>query len=262
MQPFPLAWYGIGNMGMAMLEGAIRAGVVRADDVIVIEPDADKRAAAQRLGCRIADQAPNAGSILLAVKPQTFPDLAKTIALARPTLVLSIMAGRSSQSIRAALGPHARVVRLMPNTPCRIGAGMTGVARGQGATADDEAFAMRLASAVGKVLAVDEHLMHAVTAVSASGPAYIFLLSEAMEEAARTLGFTPDAARLLVRQTILGAAKLLSESPDDAAALRAAVTSKGGTTEAAIRTFEEGGFTPLVVRALTAARDRGAELDR
>jgi pyrroline-5-carboxylate reductase len=166
----------------------------------------------------------------------------------------------TSAAVRAALGENARVVRVMPNTPCQIGAGMSAIALGEGASPGDETLARSLFESLGKVIAVDEHLMDAVTAVSGSGPAYVFLLAEAMEQAAVKIGLTMHDARILVSQTILGSARLLSESGQTADELRQAVTSPGGTTAAALEVMFERELPETMSLAITAARDRGREL--
>jgi pyrroline-5-carboxylate reductase len=175
-------------------------------------------------------------------------------------VIISIMAGLHTTRVRVAMGSNARVIRAMPNMPCQIGAGMTAIALGDGAKPGDEALAWSLFAALGRTVLLDESLMHAVTAVSGSGPAYIFALAEAMEQAGLATGLAPDVARVLVTQTILGAARMLSESDQTAAALRQAVTSPGGTTAAALQVFEQRGFNSTIVDALVAARDRGAAL--
>jgi pyrroline-5-carboxylate reductase len=200
---------------------------------------------------------------LLAVKPQAFGDLARVIAPAtRAKVVISIMAGLSSSALQHALGGQVRMIRVMPNMPCQIGAGMTAICLGQGARSGDEELAVKIFDALGRTAMVDEAIMNSVTAVSGSGPAYVFHLAEAMEKAAIALGFDPSAARIFVAQTILGAGRMLNESSQSAADLRAAVTSPGGTTAAALSVFERNGFVEMVIDALTAARDRGAQLDR
>ena len=139
---------------------------------------------------------------------------------------------------------------------------MAAVALGEGAVPGDEALAVALFDALGRTAMVDEALMHAVTAVSGSGPAYVFLLAEAMGKAAVGLGLDAETAELLVRQTVLGAARLLDESDEDAAALRRAVTSPGGTTEAALAVMLQRGLPDVICDAIAAARDRGRELDQ
>lgn len=256
---------GGGNMGGAIVRGGVKAAVFRAAEVIVVEVDAAKRTAFEQIGCATSDQPAHAAAaehILLAVKPQMFASVAGQIApLAPDKLVVSVMAGLNSKAIRSALGHSSRIVRAMPNMPCQIGAGMTAVALGEGARSGDEQLAMAIFSALGRTVMVDESLLNAVTAVSGSGPAYIFLLAEAMEQAAIALGVDAATARILVKQTVMGAGRLLTETNQSAAELRAAVTSPGGTTAAALEVFQNRRLTEMVIDALTAARDRGVALD-
>jgi len=253
-------------MGAAIVRGCVRAGVLRPDEIIVAEIDAAKRSEFATLGCAATDDpilAAGAAQVLLAVKPQAFAGVAATIKTSlKAEIVISIMAGLHSRNIRAALGSGVRIIRAMPNTPCQIGAGMTGLALGDGALPGDESLALAIFNALGRTVMVDESLMYAVTAVSGSGPAYVFLLAEAMEKAAMALGIPSEAARLLVKQTVMGAGRLLSESDDDAATLRKAVTSPGGTTAAAIEVMASNDSEGIVIKALTRARDRGIELDQ
>ena len=261
-----IAFVGAGQMGYAVLAGAVRAGVIQPERCLVVEPDADRRDRAEKLGCAVTaetGEAARASTIVLAVKPQSFAEAAAKIgALPGDALVISVMAGLSSSAIRKALGGTCRVVRVMPNTPCQIGAGMAAIALGAGADHGDEILARALFEPIGKVIEMDEKHMYAVTAVSGSGPAYVFLLAEMMEQAATQLGISAKDARVLVTQTILGSAKLLDESDQDAKALREAVTSPAGTTAAALRVMFERKLPEIVIAAITAARDRGQELDR
>ena len=261
-----LAIIGAGNMGMAILRGVIEAGVLPPQALVVADLDEDRRRVAAGLGCRSTADAAGAceaGQILLAVKPQGFAAVARSIGpLERPTVVISIMAGLGSPAIRQALGPLARVVRVMPNTPCRVGAGMTAIALGEGAEPGDDALAVKIFDALGRTVIVDEHHMHAVTGLSGSGPAYVFLLAEAMEQAAVAAGLDDATAALLVRHTIHGAGTLLIESAEAPAELRKAVTSPGGTTEAALNVMMDRDWTAIVGDAIAAARDRGTELGR
>ena len=263
---FRLGIIGGGSMGQAIVRGAVEAGVLAPEAVLVAEIDPRRREGLADLGCASTGDAAAvvaADEIMLATKPQSFPEVARAIApLAETRVVLSIMAGLSSGAIRAALGERARVIRIMPNTPCRVGAGMAAIALGEGAEAGDETLAVAIFEALGKTTIVQERLMHAVTALSGSGPAYVFLLAEAMEEAAARLGLDPDTAGLLVRQTIRGSGKLLSESTEGPAALRAAVTSPGGTTEAALSVLEGRELSGIIIDAVIAARDRGGELEQ
>ncbi|MBL9118975.1 MAG: pyrroline-5-carboxylate reductase [Phycisphaerae bacterium] len=257
---------GYGNMGQAVVEGAVRAGVLAASDVLAIEPDATRRGDAERFGCRVsadAADARDAPEVLLAVKPQSFPELARRLTTRScRTTFISVMAGLSGRRILDAIGDrtaHA-VIRAMPNTPCRLGLGVTGIALSEGAAPGDDGLAMRLFAAVGRTVRVPEGMLDAVTATSGSGPAYLFLLAEAWERGARDLGFDQATARELVRQTIVGAARMLEDRSADAADLRAAVTSKGGTTAAALAVLEARGFADAMREALAAAERRGREL--
>ncbi len=261
---------GGGNMGGAIVRGVIAQRVLAPRNVMVIEIDQTKRAAFEKMGCAaVASVEPLVGGlgeddqVVLAVKPQMFSDVAQALApVKRPRVFISIMAGLASGRIHHALGPAARIVRCMPNVACQIGQGMTAVALGMGASEGDESLARQIFDALGKTVMVDESLMHAVTAVSGSGPAYVFLLAEAMQRTAEALDLPADVAKMLVTQTLLGAAHMLSEGERDASELRRAVTSPGGTTEAALRVFEREGFERNVTDALRAARDRGTELGK
>ncbi|HRP61889.1 MAG TPA: pyrroline-5-carboxylate reductase [Phycisphaerales bacterium] len=266
---------GGGNMGRAIVRGAIEGDVLAPDNVLVVDVDPAKRLEVASLGCHVAEWPGAAvewasegelGQVMLAVKPQAFPEVAQALAPVMPSrmIVISIMAGRSSAAIRIALGGEAKVIRVMPNTPCMVGAGMSAIAIGAGANPEDTEFAKRLFGTIGRTIDVAESLMHAVTAVSGSGPAYVFLLAEAMERAAQDMGLPSDAARLLVSQTLLGASRLLDDAEatgGTAEELRHAVTSPGGTTAAALDVMMRHGLPETIIEAMIAARDRGHELD-
>ncbi len=257
---------GGGTMGRAIVAGCLEAGVLRAAEIVVAEVDPARRQEVAALGCRASADAAatlEAAQIMLAVKPQSFADLASGLGRLRgPKVVLSIMAGVSSARIRAALGPQARVVRVMPNTPCRIRAGMSAIALGDGARPGDESLAVEVFSALGRTVMVSEADLPAVTAVSGSGPAYLFLLAEAMERGAVDSGLSAEQAAVLVRQTLLGAGRLLVESGEAPGSLRAAVTSKGGTTEAAVSLMQHRGLPEIVAEAIIAAAQRAGQLDQ
>ena len=257
---------GGGNMGGAIARGALAARVVTASDLVVGEPDAERRAELGGHGIRTVATAGEvvreADQILLAVKPQMFATVAAEIApIDRPMVVITIMAGLSSEHIRSLLGPMARIVRTMPNTPCQLGEGMTGIAIGAGASPGDETLAEEIFQSLGRTALLDEALMHAVTAVSGSGPAYVYLLAELMERAAIDLGLDPATAQRLVVQTIIGASRMLRETGAEPATLRRIVTTPGGTTEAAVDVMTARELPAIVLDALTAARDRGQEID-
>jgi pyrroline-5-carboxylate reductase len=253
-------------MGGSIARGAVASGVLQQADLLVAEVDPKRRQEIADEGFSTHHEpgaALEAEQVLLAVKPQSFPDLARSLGtLAEPRVVISIMAGLTSGAIRKALGEGARVVRVMPNTPCLVGEGMAAIALGQGANAGDETLAVKLFDALGKTVRVDESLMDAVTALSGSGPAYVFLLAEILERVGTSLGLEPDVSARLVRQTILGSATLMDRSDLDPAALREAVTSPGGTTEAALRVLAEHDIEKILAEAVTAARNRGRELEQ
>jgi pyrroline-5-carboxylate reductase len=261
-----LAVAGFGNMGGAIIRGMLAVGRVQPDDVLAFDPDVRCSIEAKQLGLRVASSAAalsDASTLLIAVKPQRYGDLAEHLGtLPRPTLVISVMAGITMHGMTSTLGRHARIARVMPNTPARIGAGMSTVAFGDSCTAADRDEVVAMFETIGLVHRIDESLMDAATAVCGSGPAYIFHLAEHMMRGAREAGFDPSSADLLVRQTILGAAELLRHSSDDPAELRRAVTSPSGTTAAALAVLDAAGAGEAMVRAIVAARDRGRELSK
>ncbi len=265
---------GGGNMGAAVVRGAIAAGTWSAGAVVVVEPDAGKRSEFAGLGVRAAGSAAEAAAqagafhaVLLAVKPQMFAPVAADLraawhaAPAHPPLVASIMAGITTASIAAATG-GLRVVRVMPNLPATVGAGMAALAAGAGATEADLSTVERVFASVGRTIRVDESLIDPFTGLAGSGPAYVFYLCQALAEAAVRLGLSPDVAALAARQTVIGAGRLLEASPLSPVQLRASVTSKGGTTAAAIAVLDDAHLRAVVARAIHAATARAAELAR
>ena len=204
--------------------------------------------------------------VVLAVKPQILSTVAKNSTASiqqKQPLVVSIAAGISQQSLSQWLGNNIAIVRCMPNTPALVLTGATALHANAQVTAEQHDLAENIMRSVGIALWVnDESELDVVTAVSGSGPAYYFLLMEAMEKAAIEMGMNEVTARLLVQQTALGAAKIALESSESPEQLRKRVTSPGGTTQQALETFEEGGFTALVSKALHAARDRSIEMSK
>jgi len=263
-----LAVVGGGNMAQAILLGALDTGALKPEHILVAEPDEDKRRIFTKLGVRAVERAsqfpepmPAGAQVLLAVKPQYLAEAATDLAgRADGSVVISILAGSTSQRVQQAVGQRARIIRVMPNLPARVRCGVTAIALGAGAKERDGELAEKLFSAVGEVVRLEESLMDAFTAIAGSGPAYVFYLAQAMARAACEMGFDEATALPIIRQTILGAGQLLKESTDDPAALRAAVTSKKGTTDAAITSLEQAGVMDSIVRAVVAARDRGADL--
>ena len=264
----PIAFIGGGNMARSLIGGLLAAGIEPAA-IRVADPNADCRdALAADFGVATFEEASaaveGASTWLFAVKPQVMRSLCESLApiaqTARPLLV-SIAAGITSAQMERWLGRNLAVVRTMPNTPALLGAGVTGLFASAHVDTDGRKLAQALLSSAGQTVWIDdESKMDAVTGVSGSGPAYVFLLAEAMEAAAIAEGLAPDAARTLVLQTVLGAARMLTESevaPDE---LRRRVTSPNGTTQAAIETFQAGGFEQLVGKAIHAATERGQQL--
>jgi pyrroline-5-carboxylate reductase len=202
--------------------------------------------------------------VVLAVKPQVMPEVARELAdivRSKQPLVISIAAGIRSADLHRWLGGQCALVRCMPNTPALIQSGATALFAGPAVTDSQRDLAETILRAVGLVLWIDdENLMDAVTALSGSGPAYLMLVIEALQDAGRTLGLPAETARLLALQTAFGAAKMALESNEDVATLRQRVTSPGGTTEKALAVLEDGGLRTLFNDALYAARDRSREL--
>ena len=206
----------------------------------------------------------DANVVVLAVKPQVMQSVAQALAAGiskTQPLVVSIAAGISESTLRHWLGEKTAIVRTMPNTPAMVQSGATGMYANPYVKDDQRSIAESILRAVGIVIWVDdEAMMDAVTALSGSGPAYIFLFIEALQTAGQELGFSKETAYLLALQTAFGATKMALESDEDARMLRQRVTSPGGTTERAINVFLEGGFNDIVSKALRAAADRSREL--
>ena len=263
-----IAFIGGGNMARSLIGGLVGRGI-DPKTLHVAEPvealrDALKHDFGVNVHAEAAQAAGNASLWLLAVKPQVMRDVCESLAQAaasqRP-LVVSIAAGITSAQLQRWLGAELPVIRAMPNTPALLGAGVTGLFANAAVDEAARGRADALLGAAGKTVWVeDEALIDSVTAVSGSGPAYVFLLAEAMEAAGIAEGLSAEAARTLSLQTILGAARMLTEAGEAPAELRRRVTSPNGTTQAAIETFQAGGFKALVAKAIHAARVRGGEL--
>ena len=263
-----IAFIGGGNMARSLVGGLLTRGW-GASRIHVADPHAPTREAmATDFSVPVhavnLEAASRAAVWVLAVKPQMMHAVASSLSeLAQRTrpLVVSIAAGITSVQLERWLGGDIAVVRTMPNTPSLLGAGATGLYANAQVAPAQRALVEELLAAGGITRWVeDEALMDTVTALSGSGPAYIFLLAEAMQAAAEAQGLAPDAARQLTLQTIHGAARMLLESGEDAATLRRRVTSPDGTTQAALESFESMGFRDVVARAIAAATRRGGEL--
>ncbi len=253
---------GGGNMGEALLRGLVTDGWTTADQLHVVEPLADRRDYLTEAvpGLRCSD-GPEAGvDTVLAVKPDVVADACSGLSRLGVPRVLSIAAGVRIGTLEAGLGEGVRVVRAMPNTPALVGQGAAAIAAGTEAEDDDLDWAAGILSAVGTVVVVDEPLLDAVTGLSGSGPAYLFLLAEALIDAGCDAGLPRDIAEALTEQTLVGAATLLAGSDEKPSTLRERVTSKGGTTAAGVAVFEAAGFRQLVRDVVAAATERSRQL--
>ncbi|WP_313401841.1 pyrroline-5-carboxylate reductase [Stenotrophomonas sp.] len=263
-----IAFIGGGNMARSLIAGLVRRGM-QAARLHVAEPVAALREALQQDFAvntydRAEQAAAKAGLWLMAVKPQVMREVCATLATAaavQQPVVVSIAAGITAGQLERWLGGNQAVVRAMPNTPALLGAGVTGLFANARVSPAQRAQADQVLSSAGRTVWIDDEAqMDAVTAVSGSGPAYVFLLAEAMEAAALAQGLPAEAARTLVLDTVLGAARMLTEAGEAPAELRRRVTSPNGTTQAAIETFQAGGFEALTAHAIAAAARRGGEL--
>lgn len=268
-----IAFLGGGNMAEALIGGMRKTASAGgfAPKIAVAEPDEQRRKLlSDKHGCDVYPDAEalfaantQPETLVLAVKPQVLPDALAAIAqLELPPLLISIAAGVPIAAIRQASGDASiAVIRAMPNTPALVGEGVSGLVGSDNASDTQRQLAENILGAVGPLCWVNsEAALDAVTAISGSGPAYYFLFTEALIEAAQSLGLDADTATLLATQTALGAGTLMSKSDVDAVELRRRVTSPGGTTEQAILSFENDGLRDLVKKAATAAARRAAEL--
>ncbi|HEX2700975.1 MAG TPA: pyrroline-5-carboxylate reductase [Acidimicrobiales bacterium] len=257
-----LTLMGGGRMGEALVAGLLAAGWSDAAEIAVVEKvDARRQELAGRFpGLAVSDRPAASDGAVVAVKPDDVEAACRALAETGTPVVLSIAAGVPLSSLERWLGGGVRVVRAMPNTPALVGAGAAAVAAGTTATADDLAWAERLLSAVGMVVRVPEHLLDAVTGLSGSGPAYVFLVAEALIEAGVLAGLPRATSAELVVQTLLGSARLLSESGQGPEALRATVTSPGGTTAAGLQALEDRAVRGAFLAAVQAATERSRRL--
>lgn len=265
-----IVFIGGGNMARSLIGGMVANGTL-VQDITVVEPvEALRRQLEQDFGIKTADEAQStleqADCVLLAVKPQVLKavvePLAPTLASRRP-LLISIAAGVTEPKLNQWCGSGHAVVRCMPNTPSLLREGATALYANSQVSEEQKRLAQEILSAVGLALWVEqEQQLDAVTAVSGSGPAYFFAFIEAIQAAGEKLGLSSEQARQLTIQTALGAARMAAESGEAPGTLRERVTSKGGTTAAALASFAESGLNEIVEKALTAARDRSEQLGR
>ena len=259
-----LVLVGAGKMGGAMLQGWLALGL-DPQKIAVVEPrPADEIVALAARGVRINGTVEDASVIVIAIKPQDAAAVVPTLKslTGRGTLAISIMAGKTLAFLQGALGADSAIVRAMPNTPAAVGRGITVGAPNARVSPAQRDITHRLLAAIGAVEWVeDEALIDAVTAVSGSGPAYVFLLAESLARAGAAAGLPADLAARLARATVSGSGELLHRSPLDAATLRQNVTSPGGTTAAALGVLMAGdGLDPLMEKAVAAATKRSREL--
>jgi pyrroline-5-carboxylate reductase len=268
MKEKTIAFIGAGNMAGALIRGLLQ-DCHPAERIIAVDPDRQKLdvfSSESGINCTTDNAAAVSAAdiVVLAVKPQIVASVAQDLASAvqkQQPLVISVAAGIRIEHLQHWLGPDCAIVRTMPNTPAMLQAGATGLFASDRVSEEQRSLAESLMRAVGITIWVEhEGLIDAVTALSGSGPAYFFLFMEQMIRSARKLGLGDEEATLLTLQTALGAARMALESDDSPATLRAKVTSPGGTTEQAIRVFEQEGLERIVKQAMTAARDRSIEL--
>jgi pyrroline-5-carboxylate reductase len=262
-----IGFLGTGNMAEALIKGLIAAGVVEPSQIHGSDP---RRERCQDLTSRFGivtttqnvDVVKHAEIVVLSVKPQILPQVLDEVAphLRPQALVISIAAGIPVSSIEKRLPKGTRVVRTMPNTPALVGAGATAIAAGGHATAEDLEAAQKIFDAVGMTVLLDEEQLDAVTGLSGSGPAYVFLIIEALSDAGVKMGLSRYNALALAAQTVLGSAKLLLETHEHPGRLKDMVTSPGGTAIAGIATLEAGGLRTTLINAVEAATRRSQEL--
>jgi len=262
-----LGLIGAGNMAEALVRGALTAGIVEPGQVIASDPSPARREVFASLGIVLAEDnleaAGAVGTLVLAVKPQVLDSVLGELAgKVDGKLVVSIVAGATSARISKALGPEARIVRTMPNTPLLVDMGATAIAPGPGANSRDMTLVRALFGAGGQVFEMAEDHMDAVTAVSGTGPAYLFYLAEAMIEAAEAEGFSAAEAKRLVGATLKGSGELLCRSEHSAQELRRRVTTPGGTTAAAVEVLDGAGVRDKLVAAVRRAAERSRELGK
>lgn len=260
-----IVFLGGGNMAKALVQGLREKGTL-ARDLTIIDPDEAARDRFSKMSItalqHISENELGADVFVLAVKPQTLREaLSSTSGLSRHALVISIVAGIPISSISKWLDGKTRIIRVMPNTPSLIQAGVSGIFAGEDVTPDDREVAEKIVGSVGRYIwCAEESLIDLVTAVSGSGPAYVFYFIEALESVAIEMGLDKESARLLAIETFLGSARLAARSDESPKTLRERVTSRGGTTAAAIQIFEQGNLAKLISSAVRRAKSRASEL--
>jgi pyrroline-5-carboxylate reductase len=264
---YDLAFIGGGQMATALAAGAIEAGILSEKALLFAEPVAAQREklSASFPGARIVasaiDVLPLAEKVVLSVKPQTVPSVSQALREAGcgRQLIISIAAGFSLSQLESLLG-STRLIRVMPNTPAQVGAGAAGISAATGASEADVAFVEKLMSAVGLCVRVPDTLMHAVTGLSGSGPAYVYLMIDALSDGGVAQGLPRELATRLAAQTVLGAAQMVLKTGLHPGQLRDSVASPGGTTMAGLRALEKAAVRSGFIEAVAAATERSREL--
>lgn len=258
---YELVVIGGGNMGAALLGGLLASAVVSDAEVAVVEPVAARREQLSGMfpGVTVVADVPPCRSAVVSVKPPDVPAVVAAAVAAGAARVLSVAAGVTIATLRAAAGDGVAVIRSMPNTPALVGEGVSAIAGGEDATEDDLAWAERILAGVGLVVRVAESQLDAVTGLTGSGPAYVFLVAEALMDAGVAAGLPRTAAERMVTQLLVGSAKLLADRGDPAA-LRAMVTSPGGTTAAGVGVLEDRAVRAALIGAVRAATERSRQL--
>ncbi len=264
-----IGFIGAGNMAEALIRGLVRGGHVPAERITASGPRRERlEQLAKSYGVAITTDnralARGAGLVVLSVKPQILDKVLREVGdqLKPGTLVVSIAAGVDTETIESAVADGVRVVRAMPNTPALVGAGATAIAPGSHASEADLATAKAMFDAVGITVVLDESHLDAVTGLSGSGPAYIFLILEALSDAGVKVGLARRNAQLLAAQTVMGSAKMLLETDEHVGRLKDMVTSPGGTAIAGLHTLEQGGLRTTLINAVETATKRAKELGR
>lgn len=261
-----ISFVGGGRMAEALISGMLSSGACKARQIRVADPDMArldhlKRRYGVQIGATNRDVVVSGDVAVLAVKPQVAADVLTEIGdVLAKRLVISVIAGVQLRKILEACVPQARVIRAMPNTPAMVGEGMTAMAIGPGIEEKEVACARRIFESVGRVVSVDERFMDAVTGLSGSGPAYVFLMIEAMADGGVKMGLPRETATLLAAQTVLGAARMVIETGQHPARLKDEVASPGGTTIAGLHRLEQGGLRGVLMDAVEAATKRSQEL--
>jgi pyrroline-5-carboxylate reductase len=262
-----IGFLGAGKMATALATGFMRAGLVTAENLIASDPYEGARTAfAEKTGAKVVSNngevVSSSNVLVLAVKPDQVADVLEGIkdGIHEQQLIISIAAGITLSSLEEALGEKARIVRVMPNTPALVGASASAYALGKAAQLEDGAMAEKLLTATGLAIRVKESLLDAVTGLSGSGPAYVFMIIEALSDGGVAAGLPRDVALRLAAQTVMGSAKLVLDSGMHPGQLKDMVASPGGTTIEGIHALEEGGLRNALINAVRAASEKAEEL--